>query len=193
MKWKITYMLAEEQNDGSKHLVVVPHAEWISVVKANNGLSEEQKRCFIRDIIIEKDKIDLMVYEAPRTLYLEWHRTQEEARCNWNTIKKNNIQFLSIEALTYDEDRWVNFLERIMPDDVMPDMVISQMDVELLRAALDVWKPWANDLLDCYMNGESRSCTNRFAEKYSVSPQTIRKYKRQFKAFVKNFFEGVSF
>ncbi len=186
-------MLAEEQNDGSKHLIVVPHAEWISVVKANNGLSEEQKRCFIRDIIIEKDKIDLMVYEAPRTLYLEWHRAQEEARCNWNTIKKNNIQFLSIEALTYDEDRWVNFLERIMPDDVMPDMVISQMDVELLRAALDVWKPWANDLLDCYMNGESRSCTNRFAEKYGVSPQTIRKYKRQFKAFVKNFFEGVSF
>ncbi len=193
MKWKITYMVAEEQNNGGRHLVVVPHAEWISVVKANKGLPEDQKRCFIRDVIIENDKIDLMVYEAPRARYLKWHRAQEEARSNWNTVKKNNIQFLSIEALAYDEDRWDNFLNRIMPDDMMADMVIDQMDVELLRTALDIWKPWANDLLDCYMNEEARSCTNRFSQKYGVSPQTVRKYKRQLKVFVKNFFEGVSF
>ncbi len=193
MKWKITYMVAEEQNDGGRHLVVVPHAEWISVVKANKGLPEEQKRCFFRDVIIEKDKIDLMVYEAPRDLYLEWHRAQEEARSNWNTLKENNIQLLPLEARAYNEDRWVNLLDHIMPDDTMANMVISQMDVELLRVALDVWKPWANDLLDCYINGESRSCTNRFSQKYGVSPQTVRKYKRQLKVFVKNFFEGVSF
>ncbi len=186
-------MIAEQQDNGSKHLVVVPHAEWISVVKANKGLPEDQKRYFIRDVIIENDKIDLMVYEAPRARYLKWHRAQEEARSNWNTIKKNNIQFLSIEALTYNEDCWDNFPNRIMPDNMMADVVISQMDVELLRATLDVWKPWANDLLDCYMNGESRSCTNRFSQKYDVLPQTIRKYKRQLKIFVKNFLEGVSF
>jgi len=151
MKWKITYMIAEQQDNGDKHLIVVSHAEWISVVKANKGLPEEQKRCFIRDVIIDRDKIDLMVYEAPRALYLEWHRAQEAARSNWNMIRKNNIQFLSFEALIYNENHWNNFLHRIMSDNKMADMVISQMDVELLRAALDVWKPWANDLLDCYM------------------------------------------
>ena len=58
---------------------------------------------------------------------------------------------------------------------------------------LKAWRPWALDLLAAYVSGNSKACTKKLAAKYHVSEQVIRKYKRQFKKFIKKFFAGVSF
>ena len=78
--------------------------------------------------------------------------------------------------------------------------IISEQSIETqnqlmdeLKKQLFAWKPWAVDLLAYYLAGKKKSCTAAMAKKYGVSEQVIRKYKRQFEKFVKNFFEGVSF
>lgn len=75
----------------------------------------------------------------------------------------------------------------------MEAAVISEMIMDELEKQLFAWKPWAADLLAYYLAGKKKSCTAAMAKKYGVSEQVIRKYKRQFEKFVKNFFEGVSF
>ena len=48
-------------------------------------------------------------------------------------------------------------------------------------------------MLEQYLAGRKRSCSADMAEKYGVSEQVIRKYKRQFEEFIRKFFEGISF
>ena len=74
----------------------------------------------------------------------------------------------------------------------LPPMVCDSGLMEELKEALAAWRPWAADLLELYLNGEKRACTEALSRKYGVSPQVIRKYKRQFEDFVKNFLGGVS-
>ena len=57
-----------------------------------------------------------------------------------------------------------------------------------LRKALEKWRPWANDLLDLYMDGKRRESTNWLAVRCGVSQQMARRYKKDFENFLKNFF-----
>ena len=65
--------------------------------------------------------------------------------------------------------------------------------IDELKKTLADWKPWANDMLEMYLNGQKRACTDILARKYGVSSQIIRKYKRQFEKFIKIFWRDVSF
>ena len=76
----------------------------------------------------------------------------------------------------------ITLLECLGSMEDMEAAVISEMIMDELKKQLFAWKPWAADLLAQYLAG-----------KYGVSEQVIRKYKRQFEIFVKNFFAGVSF
>ena len=71
--------------------------------------------------------------------------------------------------------------------------VYDQMLLDDLRQGLAAWRPWGNDLLDFYLEGQARNCNGVIAQKYGVSERAVRKYKRQFEQFVKNFLEGVPF
>ncbi len=48
-------------------------------------------------------------------------------------------------------------------------------------------------MLDCYLQGDRRTCIDTLSMKYGVSPQVVRKYKRQLEASIKKFGGGVSF
>ena len=56
------------------------------------------------------------------------------------------------------------------------------------RKELEDWRPWGVFLLELYLAGEHRSCVPMLVRRYKVSPQTARKYKRQFENFLKKFF-----
>ena len=87
----------------------------------------------------------------------------------------------------------ITLLECLCSAEDMEAAVISEMIMDELKKQLFAWKPWAVDLLAYYLAEKKKSCTAAMAKKYGVSEQVIRKYKRQFEKFVKNFFEGVSF
>lgn len=62
-----------------------------------------------------------------------------------------------------------------------------------LQEALAAWRPWANDLLDMYLQDQKRACSKALAKKYDISERMIRKYKIQFENFIKNFFSEALF
>ena len=182
---KTTYLVNQEQPDGSVRLEVVSSREWLSVVERNKHLPADQQRYFILDYIMDGDVLDCMVIETSAADYRDWNRKRLAARRNRKAEK--NFQHLSIDAP----------LGGLFGTDTLADVLASEEQVEVLACdqilldelheALALWKPWANDLLDMYLQGKKRTCTRTLAERYGVSPQVVRKYKRQFEEYIKNF------
>ena len=110
-----------------------------------------------------------------------------------NRILGRDYQVLSLDALVRVEDTMLELKEVLGSGEQVEDQILSQMLERHLRDTLSTWKPWAVDILNCYLRGERRSCTDILSIKYGVSPQVVRKYKRQFEEFIKKFLGGVSF
>lgn len=188
---KTTYLANQAQPDGCTALTVISSAEWVSIVKKNKQLPSEQQRHFIIDYIVDGTEIDRMVIEAPAEMYYTWLR--EHVAAQRNRRRGKEYRLLSIDAVIQQEDDTVLIGESIASDIQVEATACDRLLMENLREALRSWKPWANDILDRYLKGEKRSCTSALAKKYGVSQQVIRKYKRQFEEFIKNFLTGVSF
>lgn len=179
------------QADGSVALSAVPYSEWAEVVKANQQLPAEQRRYFILDYIEDGSELDCMVIEAPADEYRVWIREHMASKRNREAGK--NFQFLSLDAALSGNDEFETLLDYIPSANGTEEIAYEQLLTEALRKELAAWRPWANDLLDMYLRGKKRDCTDELAQKYAVSPQVIRKYKRQFEDFIKKYLGGVSF
>lgn len=188
---KTTYLVNQEQPDGSVCLAVVSSAVWRTVVERNKQLPLDQQRYFVIDYIADSSEIDRMVIETTAEDYRVWHK--EHMASERNRRLGNAYQFVPLDALRYGTDGIEYLQENFLADDQLEEIVCSQIILVDLRRKLAEWKPWANDLLDMYLLGNQRNCTGVIAEKYGVSDRVVRKYKRQLEDFIKNFLEGVPF
>lgn len=179
------------QADGSVQLSIADREEWQAAVKANKQLPAEKRRYFILDYIKDGADLDCMVIEAPVNVYRTWIREHMASKRNRDAGK--GYQILSLDAPVADSDGVETMFDTISAGGSVEESICVEMLLTDLRETLAAWKSWANDLLDIYLQGRKRSCTELMAQKYSVSSQVIRKYKRQFEDFVKKIFEGVSF
>lgn len=188
---KMTYLLNKQQPDGTVQLEIATYDEWLGLVEANKLLPPSQRRYFIRDYIADGYELDCMVIEVSRQEYCTWNREHMAAERNRSTGKK--FQHLSLDVKLFSADEGESLQDSLITANLMEDMVCERMLIENLRVSLAHWKPWANGLLDLYLQGQKKSCTAALAAKYGVSQQTARKYKRQFENFIKNFLSDVSF
>lgn len=187
---KTTYLVNKEQADGSVYLTAVSSAEWLEVVESNKSLPADCRRYFILDYIAEDGDLDRMVIEAPADVYRDWHRGHMAERRHREHGK--GLRRLSLDAPIPGKSDPIRLGESLASEEDLEEAVCSRMLMDELRKKLAAWKPWANELLDLYLLGQRRTCTAALAEKYGVSQQVIRKYKRQFEEYVKNFLLGVS-
>jgi len=179
------------QPDGSTCLSVASAAEWLSAVNGNKGLPFEQRRYFILDYIADGDDLDCMVIETSLAEYREWDRSRPAEKRNRRAGQA--LQQVSLDTPPYDSEDSGSLLDLIAADTQVESTACDTVLMDELRKALASWQPWANDLLEMYLNGQKRAYTKVLARKYGVSPQVVRKYKRQFEKFIKKFLEGVSF
>lgn len=188
---KTTYLINKPQADGSIQLTIVDREEWRIVVKANKLLPIERRRYFILDYIKDGTDLDCMVIETSLEEYRAWDRSRPAEKQNRRAGQV--FQQLSLDAPLSDSEDSGTLLELVAAEDQVEAAACDIVLMYELKKALAMWKPWANELLELYLNGQKRTCTNILAKKYDVSPQVIRKYKRQFEAFIKKFLGGVSF
>ncbi len=188
---KTIYLMNKAQPDGSTCLSVASAAEWLSAVTGNKGLPIEQRRYFILDYIADGDDLDCIVIETSLADYREWDRGRPAEKRNRRAGQA--IQQLSLDAPLNDSEDSGSLLDLIAADTQVESTACDIVLMDELKKALASWRPWANDLLEMYMNDQKRACTKILARKYGVSPQVVRKYKRQFEEFIKNFLGGVSF
>lgn len=182
---KTTYLLREIQPDGSIQLVETSSENWHAIVKADAKLPRRERRFFIYDVIAESNGLDCLVIEVTWEVWREWDNEQRRTRRN-NLLKKQ-YEHLSVDALCDDESDH-SLKSKILKGEEFEMKALGTVALEELRLALSSWKSWGPTLLDYYIAGENKSCTNEFASNYGVSEQVARKYKRQFEKFVKDFF-----
>ena len=188
---KITYLINQVQPDGSTRLSTATATEWRSAVHTNKDLPLDRQRYFIRDYIADGDDMDCMVIEVSASEYIQWDKDRSAARRNREAGKGFHV--FSLDAPLADTYGAKTRLEQLPGQTRLESMVCDSVLMEELKEALAAWKPWATDLLELYLNGQKRACTEILSQKYGVSPQVIRKYKRQFEEFAKKFLKGVSF
>lgn len=188
---KTTYLINKAQPDGSIKLSVVSVSEWLDVIKENKGLPIEQRRYFIHDYIADGGNLDCIIIETSLAEYREWDKRRLTEKQNRRA--RQGFQHLSLDAPHSAFEGSGSLMDLVAADTQVESTVCDQLLMDELKKVLASWKPWANDLLTLYLRGKKRTCTKDLAEKYGVSPQVIRKYKRQFEGFIKKFLGGVSF
>ena len=170
---KVTYLVQKRQEDGTTRLETVSHNEWVGLIREKSGLPKAQRRFFIKECIQENGEIDCMYIEVPYEVYKQWNCEHME----------DLVRSTGIELQTAAND-----LSSHQEDYILDKVLISQ-----LYDAVSKWKPWGADMLTLYLEQKQKKAAQIISRKYHVSMQSVRKYKRQFEKFIKNFLTGVSF
>ena len=187
---KVTYLVQKRQEDGTTRLETVSHNEWVGLIREKSGLPKAQRRFFIKECIQENGEIDCMYIEVPYEVHKQWNC--EHMRSERNRKSSQDIQFFSLEDLVrstgIELQTAANDLSSHQEDYILDKVLISQ-----LYDAVSKWKPWGADMLTLYLEQKQKKTAQIISRKYHVSMQSVRKYKRQFEKFIKNFLTGVSF
>ena len=85
----------------------------------------------------------------------------------------------------------MDFEETIASSSDLEEEIASDMFMADLRAALTMWKDWANELHDYYLAGKRMESTRILSKKYGVSATTIQKRKKQLDEFVKEYLKKI--
>ena len=180
-----TTVLIYKEVDGKRRLVQAAQEEWNEILKANQGLPMEKRRLFEKNCFDNGPELDCMYIEVSYNEYKRWHSSNEMV----GRKRKTNSPYpvLSLDAPAKDTE--ASDYHEVVPSPCNTEKsALDKIMLEELRKALEKWRPWANDLLDLYMDGKRRESTNWLAVSCGVSQQMARRYKKDFENFLKNFF-----
>lgn len=187
---RTTILIYRDSTDPKKGLKEATQEEWSAILKSNKGLPMCKRRCFIEDSFEDCGVIDRMFIEVTLGAYKEWDR--ERKRQSRNEEQRSSYQHISLDYQGGDDDSR-SFDEFIASGFDLEGDVLSRNDIEAFHQALTKWRPWAMEMLENYLSGERRCCTQKLCEKYGVSAVVIRKRKRDFEKFARKFFEDRGF
>ena len=182
---KITFLVRDESSS-IPALKEITGEEWYAITQKNKNLPPLKRRYFIYDSIVEGGVTDILIMETSYEEHLKWH--EENRRRRINNRAKEAMQFYSLDAEA-EIDKSQLMGDAIVDPDAMEEQVIDALAVESLKNGLASWTPWARELFECYQRGEKRNCTKQLAEKYEVCDFTVRRWKKEFEKYCKNFFE----
>jgi len=185
---KKTYLARENPNDASSRLIEISGAEWYAITQQNKQLPVRERRFFIKSAIKDDfDGEDIMYIETSYEDYRRWHSENKQE----DRIENAGKSFLkySIDAVTA-EDNYAFFMDALSVCGEMEESIQIKDTLRKLEFAVKAWEPWAYDIFRYYMAGKKRSCTSLLAQKYGVSEQIIRRRKKLFESFCKDFFEN---
>lgn len=180
---RTTYLIYKQVN-GVRQLTAATQEEWDAIMKGNRGLPVEKRRCFMKDCFEDGNELDCMYIEVTAAEYREWNskntvtQRKRKAGALYSLLSLDaGVPESGIESLHESVPAEFN-LERLTTDHLL---------IEELKAALRRWKPWAEELLELYLSGAKRSCTNGLCEKYQLSDRAVQKRKAAFEKFVLDF------
>ena len=183
---KTTYLVFE--NGIGSALRVASKEEWNRILQENRNLPRELRRFFVQDCFEDCGMMDCLYIEASREEYDKWHA--ENQRKYRQRTDCGDVEIISLDVSVVTEDS--STMLDVMPDGVdWEDVILDGLRMRELRKRLAVWKEWANELLDYYLDGEQVAATRILAEKYGVSEQIIRRRKRMLEDYVKAYFNVV--
>ena len=173
------------QDKTSKKLVIADEQQWKEITAQNLSCPKDQRRYFIADIIVDGDEMDCMIIETTEEEHRRWCTERKPIYRNLKAQKL--VKVLSIDA-TFDTGTEENSLLAFLPSETNEiGNVQSDIAMEQLRVALREWKPWAEDMLDLYLQGKKHKCASTLAPKYGLTMRSIQLNMRKFEEFTKKF------
>ncbi len=184
---KTTYLIRKTGTDGSESLAVGTRAELRLIREQNKTLPNELKRYFILDCIEDGNGLDRMYIEVSHNEYRKW-KTEAKAKGRNRKLAAQH-QHLSLDAEIFNSE--ISSLHECVGDSGVDVELkaIENVFLEQLRAALRDWEPWAEEMLDYYLDGLKRYCNADLMSIYGWSDRTTRRRKQSFELFIKNYFE----
>ena len=150
----------------------------------NRTAPKEQRRYFIRDSFDDCGKLDCMFIEVTREKYEEWHREQSAKYRN----RKSKVAYLHISLDAANLNGEADALKETLASEFnLEDYVVNQERMSALRSELREWRYWGTDMLDVFLQGQNRQSMKEFTEKYGVSNVTVAKWKKLFRAYMKEY------
>lgn len=179
------YIYLVNKADGNG-LTQVSYSEFAAIRNGNADLSVEQRHFFIYDYILDDNTLDCIIMEAPREMYLSWLREHIAQVRNWKAGRQ--FRHISMDACSCTESE--NPQPVIVADSDLEAEACWRVFLDNLRDSLSEWKPWAAEMLDLFETEAPTAIPGILAEKLGVSPQMVRRYRRQFRTFVENAVNG---
>ena len=182
---KTTYLVYKQVN-GVLQLAAATQEEWDAILKENRQMPAEKRRRFIKDCFEDGDELDCMYIEVPISEHQAWNSR--------NTILQRKRKAGELyKQVSFDAGvpgTGIESLHECVPSHVdLERGAVDHILMEELREALRRWKPWAEELLELYLTGRKRSCTDALCQKYGLSSRAVRKRKAAFEKFVLTFFK----
>lgn len=166
-------------------LRIANREEWTQIMKENSLLPYENRRCFIKDEIIEGNELDRIYIETTKEEYDEWHMKQMRKKRKTDASPK----FVEISGDVVTQDG-LRIFDAIDSQSQSPeDNVYEKMRLEKLRDRLATWKYWSVFMLDIYLTGERKQVVKIVAEAYGVDQKTARKWRAAFVEFVADYYD----
>lgn len=175
------YLVRKTGEDGVTRMVEVTKEEWRGIVAENSDKPNAQKRKFIPDMIVEDGNMDCLVMEAPASMFRLWDAGYQAARRSRSAQKR--FEVISMDNVL-DEESGLTYGDTLSTTTSFEESVEGEWFLEELRKVVVQWRFWGPVLLDFYLAGKRRSCTQEFAKMLGISEQMARAYKREFEKFV---------
>ena len=147
---KTTVLVFVDRENTSMGMRIASQEEFTQILIKNKELPLQERRLFTKDVIADTDGLDVMYIETGLPDYQKWNSKQTYRNKIQNAKRK--YKFLSTDTLCANEDAG-DLTDFIADSFCVEKAVVEKETMRQLRAALENWKPWANEVLRFYLNG----------------------------------------
>lgn len=180
---KTTCLIYQDQNSPEKGLMETTKKNLHNIIIKNRGLSQDQRRYFIKDCFEDNGILDCMYIETNKDYFKKWNaeHTMTERNRKYGSV----FQKLSLDAENFDEG--ITLLDTISDGFSIENEFIYNEMMEELQSKLSVWKPWANEMLNYILSDKEVKMIDVLSKKYNISKRMIWYRKAELKKIIYEF------
>lgn len=181
MRTILAFVYVDPINPAEGHRVAFKE-EWDQILNSNRGKPIKERRLFTRDRIVEGDNIDDLYVESSLMEYKKWLNKEKDKK----EIRECAKDF-SFFSLDIPSSRDISETEQVANHETIIDVAEIDILLDQIMQALEMWKPWASELLKLRMSEHRNQAASILSRKYDVSLRQYQRRIRQMEAFVRHF------
>lgn len=181
MRTTLAFVYVNPINPAEGHRVASKE-EWDQILNCNRGKPIKERRLFTRDRIVESDNIDDLYVESSLIEYKKWLNKEKDKK-----EIRACAKYFSFFSLDIPSSRDISETEQVANHETVIDVAEIDILLDQIMQALEMWKPWAPELLKLRMSEYRNQAASILSQKYDVSLRQYERRIRQMEAFVRTF------
>ena len=159
--------------------------EWNQILNDNRGKPMKKRRLFTRDRIVEGNNKDDLYIESTIAEYKKWFNREKDKREIRECAKAYSFFSMDIPS-----SKDIPESERVTNYQNVIDFADIAILFDQLVLVLDIWKPWATELLKLRMSEHRNQAAAILSKKHGISQRQYERRIRQLEKYIKYFLEN---